>query len=94
MSQIVPSLGLGCITEVNYIRAMVFTTLGPIVIAVLIWVKYFAASLFGSGEDAAVKAKRFAGHMYMFLILTYLVLIVSCSYLVNDDHTRPDCAAI
>lgn len=61
---------------------MVFTTVIPIAIAVLIWVKYFLVSCMGEacGDTShEAKAKQFAAHMYMFLILTYLVLIGASS---------------
>ena len=81
------SLGLSCITKVNYIDAMVFTTIVPIILAVLIWVKCCALSCLGSfcgGVDtAAAKAKSFATHMYTFLILTYLVLIGASSKILH-----------
>ena len=81
------SLGLSCITKVDYIDAMVFTTIIPIVIAVLIWIKYCAVSCLkscGGGVDTPeAKAKRFAGHMYTFLILTYLVIIGASSKILH-----------
>jgi hypothetical protein len=66
---------------------MVFTTIVPIILAVLIWVKYCVLSCLGScggGVDtAAAKAKSFATHMYTFLILTYLVLIGASSKILH-----------
>ena len=49
--QVVGSLGLNCITKVNYIDALVFTTIIPIILAVLIWIKYIG------GEDGATVVK-------------------------------------
>ena len=85
--QVVGSLGLNCITKVNYIDALVFTTIIPIILAVLIWIKYCALACLrscgGGAETAAARAKSFAAHMYTFLILTYLVVIGASSKILH-----------
>ena len=82
-NQVVGSLGLSCVFEVNYIGAMVVTTITPIVIAALIWLKYIVLTCLDRVCSFESQTKRLASHMNTFLVLTYLIFIGASSKVLH-----------
>ena len=67
---LIPALGLECLARFNYISTMLLTTLGPIVVCLLLWLQYGMFSVVGAAKSAEQKVKRFNTHMYSFLVIT------------------------
>ena len=83
---------------VNYIREMLYMTLGPIVVVAILWLHFFVVSLIGGRKSATQKAKRFAAYMHLFLLITYLVLVGSSTKVLHffkcEELLLPDDSSI
>jgi len=87
---VVPALGLQCwFDSFDYIKKLVMVTVGPLAIAVVLGVQY--ALTLCCSSDPAKKKKRVQLVSYLFLMLTFLVLVSTSTTLFHCE-SAPACA--